>query len=61
MMLNVSQHSQENSFTGVSFFKNAAAIFIQKYVPALMFFWQLSEIFNNNFLKSIVIRKTALL
>ena len=32
------------------------SIFIQKEVPALVFFWQLSEIFNNNFLKSIVIR-----
>ena len=36
-------------------------IFIQKETPALMFFWQLSEIVNNNFFntnleKSIVIR-----
>ena len=36
-------------------------IFIQKEVPALVFSWQLSEIFNNNFLKGIIIRKKALL
>ena len=33
-------------------------IFIQKEVPALVFSWQLSEIFNNNFFKE---RKKALL
>ena len=55
------QHSQENTFTGVLFLINTAAIFIQKEVPAPMFCWQLSEIFSNNFLKSIVIRKKALL
>ena len=33
-------------------------IFIQKEVPALLLFWQLSESFNNNFFKE---RKIALL
>ena len=26
-------------------------VFIEKEVPALVFFWQLYEIFNNNFFK----------
>ena len=34
-------------------------IFIQKEVPTQVFSGQLSEIFTNNFLKSIVIRKIA--
>ena len=33
-------------------------IFIQKELPALVFSWQLSEIFNNDFFKE---RKKALL
>ena len=63
-MLNVSQHLQENTFTGVSFLINISCgmplkpIFIQKEVPTLVFSWQLSEIFNNNFFKE---RKKALL
>ena len=32
-------------------------IFIQNEVPALMFSWQLSEIFNNNFLKEQCCKK----
>ena len=36
-------------------------IFIQKEVPVQVFSLQLSEIFNNNFLKSIVIKKSIVL
>ena len=43
-VLNVSPHSQENTFTGVSFFH-------QKEFLTLVFSWQVSEIFNNDFLK----------
>ena len=43
-ILNVSKHSQENIFTEVSFFP-------QKEVSTLVFFWQLSEMFNNKFFK----------
>ena len=75
-VLNVSQHLQENTFTGgkryiLSFLINIScrmqlrSIFIQKEVPTLVFSWQLSEIFNNNFFKerkkSIVMRKETLL
>ena len=59
-MLNVSQHSQENTFTGVSFLINivVACNLSLKEVPGLVFSWQLSEIFNNNFFKE---KKKALL
>ena len=61
---------QGNIFTGVSFLINISCgmqfkpIFIQKEVPTLVFSWQLSEIFNNNFFlkrKKSLLQKKALL
>ena len=65
--INFSQHSEESTYTRVSFLVNVAAglqlkpIFIQKQVPALVFFWQLSEFFNNNFFKKHCYKKESIL
>ena len=51
----VSQNSQENTCTGVSFLINRVAglhlqpIFVIKKTPPLVFSWKLCEIFNENF------------
>ena len=62
--LNVSQHLQENTFIGVSYLINIVAaccsiIFIQNKVPALVFSWQLSKIFNNDFFKEHCYKKKS--
>ena len=62
--LNVSQHLQENTFIGVYYLINIVAaccsiIFIQKEVPALVFSWQLSKIFNNDFFKERCYKKKS--
>ena len=49
-----SKFAGENLCQNVLFNK---PIFIQKEVPELVFSWQLPEVFNNNFFKSIAIRK----
>ena len=49
-----SKFARENLCQNVLFNK---PIFIQKEVPELVFSWQLPEVFNNNFFKSIVIKK----
>ena len=59
VLINVAQYSHENTCARVTFLINVIAglqlkpIFIQKEFPALVFSWQLSEIFNNNFFKKV--------
>ena len=66
ILVNVSQHSEENNCARVSILINVVAglqlkpIFIQKVVSALVFSWQLSEIFNSNIFKEHCYKKKSI-
>ena len=67
VLINVSQHPQENTCARASFLINVVAgsqlkpIFIQKEIPVLVFSWQLSESFNNNFFKKHCYKKKSII
>ena len=65
ILINVSQHFQENNCAILSFLINVVAslqlkpIFIQKDVLPLVFSWQLSELSNDNFFKKHCYQKES--